>query len=206
MKPALSERSESNGRVLPVVLLLVACAAPPPPAPKPVPEPVAEERVIGRVEVTATALNVRAGASTEADIVTLVKRGEKLALLSDGGDWLKVKLTSGEVGWVSAQHVRTEGAKQTARKRRAGCPADSDFAFVKTPTPTFSDQPKPGLVVVDATVSTKGDVVSTKVVSNTTGEEALAFLVEREIRSAKFIAPIRKCVPRTFIFTYKRSF
>jgi len=190
-------------RVLPAVLLVgFACAAPSP-APKTAPEP-AEERVIGTVSVKATALNVRTGSSTEADIVKLVKRGEKLSLLKDDGEWLKVKLASGEVGWVSAQHVAREGVKQ--KKRSGICPADSDFAFVKTPLPSFSDKPQPGLVVVEAKVNTKGDVVSTRVVSNSTGEEALAFLTEREIKSAKFSAPIRNCEPRSFIYTYKRTF
>ena len=193
-------------RVLSLLLLAVACAAPSPP-PKTAPEPAAEERVIGKVEVTATALNVRTGASTESEIITMAKRGEKLSILVDGGAWLKVKLASGESGWVSAQHVRPEGAKQTAKRpRRGGCPPDSDFAFVKTPVPSFSDRPRPGTVIVDATVNTNGDVVSTKVVSNTTGEESLAFLTEREIRAAKFTAPIRDCVPRTFIYTYRRTF
>jgi uncharacterized protein YgiM (DUF1202 family) len=192
-------------RVLLVVLLAAACSAPPPPAPKTA--PVGEDRVIGRVRVTATALNVRSDASTDADVVKLVKKGETLSLLKDGGDWLRVKLASGEVGWVSAQHVAREGAKkQTARKRSGGCPADSDFAFVKTPRPAFSDTPKPGMVVVDASVNTKGDVVSTKIVSNTTGDETMAFLTEREIKSAKFTPPVRNCVPRNFIYTYKRTF
>ena len=158
------------------------------------------------MSVKATALNVRAHSSTEADVIKLVRRGEKLSLLKDGGDWLKVKLASGEVGWVSAQHVAREGAKQTARKRSRSCPADSDFAFVKTPLPSFSDKPQPGMVVVEATVNTKGDVVSTRIVSNSTGEETLAFLTEREIKAAKFTAPIRNCVPRSFIYTYKRTF
>lgn len=192
-------------RVLSLLLLAVACAAPPTPAPKTAPAP-ADDRVVGTVRVTATALNVRADSSTDAEVIKLVRKGEKLSLLKDGGDWLKVKLASGEVGWVSAQHVARDGAKQARSKRSGSCPADSDFAFVKTPLPSFSDKPKPGMVVVDASVNTKGDVVSTKVVSNSTGEEALAFLTQREIKSAKFTAPIRNCVPRSFIYTYKRTF
>ncbi len=137
----------------------------------------------------------------------LVKRGERLSLLKEDGDWMKVKLASGEIGWVSSQHVGREGAKSAAKKRRSGsCPADSDFAFAKTPLPAFSDRPKPGMVVVEANVNAKGDVVSTRVVTNTTGDESLGFLTEREIKQAKFVAPIRDCTPRTFIYTYRRTF
>lgn len=49
-------------------------------------------------------------------------------------------------------------------------------------------------------------VTATKVVTNGTGDEALAFLAEKEIRSASFEAPVRNCVRRSFIFTYKRTF
>ena len=60
--------------------------------------------------------------------------------------------------------------------------------------------------MVEATVSAKGTVTDTRLVSNDTGDEALAFLAEREIKGAKFSPPIRNCVPRSFIFTYRRTF
>ena len=63
-----------------------------------------------------------------------------------------------------------------------------------------------GLVVVDAYVNPTGDVTSTKVVTNDTGDMKLAALAQNEIKSAKFEAPKRNCVARAFIFTYKRSF
>ncbi|HEV7240866.1 MAG TPA: hypothetical protein VGQ36_16630 [Thermoanaerobaculia bacterium] len=51
-----------------------------------------------------------------------------------------------------------------------------------------------------------GSVTNTKLVSNGTGDEALAFLAQREIQGAKFSPPIRNCAPRSFIFTYTRTF
>ncbi len=71
---------------------------------------------------------------------------------------------------------------------------------------TFSDSAARGVVVVEATVNTRGVVTSTKVISNATGDESLAVLAQKEIRSAKFTPPIRGCVPRAFIFTYRRPF
>lgn len=187
-------------RLLPL-LLFVACAAPPPPATAPTPTPAPVERG-GSVWVMASTLNVRSEASADAAVVTRVRKGTKLDVVSEESGWLKVRLVNGDVGWVSAQHIsRTQPAT-----RRGGCPPDSDYSFVKTPIPAFSDRGAHGLVVVDATVNTKGEVTSTKVITNTTGDVSLAFLTEREIRSAKFAPPIRNCVPRMFIFTYKRSF
>jgi uncharacterized protein YgiM (DUF1202 family) len=186
-----------------LLVLTAACAAPPPPPPTVTPTPA--ERPAGSVWVTASTLNVRSDASADAKVVTRVRRGTKLTIVAEESGWIRVRLANGDLGWVSAQHVsRSEPAR--AASRRGGCPPDSDYAFVKSPVPAFSDRGAHGLVVVEAFVNTKGEVTSTKVISNTTGDEALAFLTEREIRSARFSPPIRNCVPRTFIFTYKRSF
>ena len=195
------------------VFAVVRCAAPP--APEPMPEPVApppavvesEDRVIGTVRVTASALNVRSEASTDADVVTQVKKGQALDVLREDESWVKVRLASGETGWVASRFVASGDASAKKRAPKKGsCPADSDYAFTETPMLAFSDSGAHGMVVVEATVSTKGVVTATKLVSNGTGDEALGFLAEREIKGAKFSPPIRNCVARSFIFTYRRTF
>ncbi|MGZ5441265.1 MAG: SH3 domain-containing protein [Thermoanaerobaculia bacterium] len=192
------------------LLAFFRCAAPPPP--EPMPEPVAppppvvqEEKVIGTVRVTASALNVRAEASTDANILTQVKKGQALDVLREDESWVKVKLASGETGWVAARFVSSGDAKKRPAKK-GGCPPDSDYAITESPMLAFSDSGAHGMVVVEATVNAKGAVTATKLVSNGTGDETLAFLAEREIREAKFSPPIRNCVPRAFIFTYRRTF
>lgn len=192
------------------LISVLRCATPAPvtePIASPPPVVEAEERVIGMVRVTASALNVRVDASTDAAVVTQVKKGERLDVLREDESWVKVKLASGETGWVAARFVASgDGAKQQAKKKSGGCPPDSDFAFTETPTLAFSESGAHGLIVVEATVSAKGTVTATKLVSNDTGDDALAFLAEREIQGAKFSPPIRSCVPRSFIFTYRRTF
>lgn len=192
------------------LLAFFRCAAPPPP--EPMPEPVAppppvvqEEKVIGTVRVTASALNVRAEASTDANILTQVKKGQALDVLREDESWVKVKLASGETGWVAARFVSSGDAKKRPAKK-GGCPPDSDYAITESPMLAFSDSGAHGMVVVEATVNAKGAVTATKLLSNGTGDETLAFLAEREIREAKFSPPIRNCVPRAFIFTYRRTF
>jgi uncharacterized protein YgiM (DUF1202 family) len=198
-------------RLAVVVLLIAGCASAPPaappaaPPPAPAPSAPAMDTVIGSVRVNATALNVRSDPSMNGEVVTHAKRGEKLDVLGERGDWLRVRLADGTKGWVSAQHVMRDGAT-AAKPRRSGCPSDSDYAFVKNPMPTFSDSGAHGMVTVEANVDSKGNVTSTKLISNTTGDDSLGFLAEREIRAAKFIPPVRECVPKAFIFTYKRSF
>lgn len=192
-------------RCLLLLLVLGACSTPPPPAPSPQPEQPetpAAEKVIGTVRVTATTLNVRREASAGSEVVAQVRKGEKLSLLAAGEEWDRVRLGNGDIGFVAVQHVIREGGS-----RRRGCPADADYAFVKTPTPAFSeDNAHHGIVTVEASVDAHGEVTSTRVVSNTTGDEALGVMAEREIRQARFTPPIRNCAPRAFIFTYKRSF
>lgn len=205
--------------LFPLLVLTLRCAAPAPPPPEPVPEPVRvepapmapvviEEKVIGSVRVTASALNVRKEASTDAEVVRQVKKGESLSVLREDESWTKVRLASGETGWVASRFVsKGNGAAAPAKKRsRGGCPPDSDYAFAEAPMLTFSDSGAHGVVVVEATVNAKGTVTSTKLVSNGTGDESLAFLAQREIKGAKFSPPIRGCVARAFVFTYRRTF
>ena len=154
------------------------------------------------MRVTASVLNVRKDESLSSAVIGHARRGDRVDLLSFGDEWDRVRLVDGTVGYVSVLYVIREGSQ--ARK---GCPADAEFSFVKTPMPSFSDQATAhGEVTVDATVDPRGNVTATKVVSNTTGEAALGAMAEAEIRQAKFIAPIRNCVPKPFIFTYKRTF
>lgn len=192
--------------LLATLILVCTCAAPPAPtsAPEtPAPPPAApvEDKVIGEVRVTASALNVRKEPSTDADVVRQVKKGDKLALLAENDDWVKVR-AGDQTGWVAARFVSRGGAEK--KKGKKGC--ESDFAFIETPTLVFSDSSAHGIVVVEASVNVKGNVTGTKVVSNSTGDEALGFLAEKEIKAAKFSPPIRNCVPRAFIFTYRRTY
>lgn len=162
---------------------------------------MAGEKAIGTVRVTANSLNVRREASASAAVIAQVRKGDRLTLLSADDEWYRVRLGNGDVGFVSAQHVLREGTP-----RRRGCAPDSDFSFAKSPVPAFPENPAHGLVAVEANVDARGNVTSTRVITNTTGDESLAKLAAREIRDAKFVSPVRNCVAKPFIFTYKRSF
>lgn len=178
-------------------------AAPAKPAAPPSPVP-SEEHAVGTVRVNVSTLNVRGAASVSSEIVGHVRRGERLTVIADSGDWLHVKLNDGTSGWVSSELVIREGA--AARPRRGGCPPDSDYSLLNAPKPAFSEGGAHGMVVIEASVDVRGLVTSTRIVSNETHDEALASMAEREIRNAKFAPPVRNCTPRAFIFTYKRAF
>lgn len=185
--------------LLPLVLLLAACSttAPPlPPEPQPAaPSPVAEE-VTGNIRVTAAKLNVRAEANVESAIVGTLRRGDRIGLIRTDGGWSRVRLSNGVDGWVSAKHVRSE----------KGCPADRDFRMLEPPEITFTDTTSHGVVTVEVEVSPAGKIVRTKVTSNTTGEPLLASIAEKEIRSAKFAAPVKNCTAQRFVYVYRKNF
>lgn len=191
-------------RLLAVAVLVAGCSTPP--APQPAPPVTAAPQQLGTGHVAATALNVRADPSVDGEILTTLRRNDALTLLEERNGWYSIRLASGQTGWVSAQYVSRGDAPVRRATRKGGCPPDADFAFEKSPVPSFSDRGSHGMVIVEANVNTSGEVTGTRVVSNTTGDTALGALAEREIRSAKFIAPVRNCVRRAFIFTYKRAF
>jgi uncharacterized protein YgiM (DUF1202 family) len=162
--------------------------------------------VSGTVRVTASALNVRREPSGDAEVLTQVRKGTVLSVLRRDQSWVKVRLADEREGWVAARFVSSDASARTAQRKKGGCPPDSDYAFLQMPTPSFAELGAHGLVVVEANVNVLGIVTSTKLISNGTGDEALAFLAEREIKAAKFAPPIRNCAPRAFIFTYRRTF
>ncbi|HEV8432225.1 MAG TPA: SH3 domain-containing protein [Thermoanaerobaculia bacterium] len=176
-------------------------------APPPAPSPSVAPAILPAkttVYVTASSVNIRRDPSMAGEVLKQAKKNEALTLLSSLEDWTKVELPDGTVGWVASRFV-SQSRSASAPPAKAGC--NTDFAFIKTPKPSFAEgESKHGLVVVDAYVNRSGDVTSTKVVTNETADPKLAAMAENEIRSAKFEAPKRGCVARAFIFTYKRSF
>jgi len=82
-----------------------APASPPPKTPEPSPQPA-----LRTTEIVLPFVNVRQGPSTDSKIVTVVKKGTKLAILEDKLGWLHVRLEDGTEGWVG-KNMTAEGAK-----------------------------------------------------------------------------------------------
>lgn len=73
----------------------------------------AEELATTMARVTTDSLKVRAEASTESEVVTLVPNGEELEVISVEGDWVKVYLDDEEV-YVHANYVEVSSELDTA--------------------------------------------------------------------------------------------
>ena len=55
--------------------------------------------------VTASALNIRSGASTSHSIVTKAYKGNTVEILETSNGWYKVKLSNGKIGWGSGEYI-----------------------------------------------------------------------------------------------------
>lgn len=85
-------------------------AAPAVPAPRAVapapPAPTAPKAEGSTVEVTGTTVNIRSGPGTNYGIVSSARRGDRLTLLGESGDWFQVRLPDGREGWILNKMVR----------------------------------------------------------------------------------------------------
>lgn len=73
----------------------------------------AEELATTMARVTTDSLKVRAEASTESEVITLVPNGEELEVVSVDGDWVRVYLDDEEV-FVFAEYVEVTSELSTA--------------------------------------------------------------------------------------------
>lgn len=190
------------GAILGGVLLTQACATAPPPAPEPEPVPVEVVRAPEpppappvHVRVTGSSLNVRAGAGTSFKAIGRAKKGERLLVLGEDGEWFQVRLSAEQTGWVHGRFVR----------RETPCPPDKDSAEILD-EPDVVLRPDGPRVVLEATVSAAGAVTAVKLLENTTGDDVLRRRAEAELRALRFSPPVRNCKPRPFIYTFVRTF
>lgn len=66
---------------------------------------VIDEYVIRYAKIQADRLNVREEPSTDAERIGYIDNGEKVKILENLGDWLKVEYTEGKNGYVAAEYV-----------------------------------------------------------------------------------------------------
>lgn len=94
-----------------------------PTAPEASPEP--EETLAPRhtVKLHSGRLNVRAAASTGAEILAILFSGDEVELLGDGGDWFKVRLADGTVGFVYSEYLTTGEPEPIPTEAEAAEPA-----------------------------------------------------------------------------------
>lgn len=85
---------------------------PTPPAAKPqsaLPEESTTSKAVTSsvvVTVTWTFANIRSEAGDDFSLVATVKRGDRLTVIGEDGDWLNVRLENGQEGWINSKMAR----------------------------------------------------------------------------------------------------
>ncbi len=84
----------------------------------------ATETVDEVVIVTGNVVNVREGKGTDTNTIAKAKKGDKLDVLEVSGEWYKVELSNGKVGYIHKDYLKTadakiDGAKETDKKTGA---------------------------------------------------------------------------------------
>jgi hypothetical protein len=186
-------------------LFLNSCAGnvPPPPAPPPTPTPATVPTTAGAetpkafVRVTGSSLNVRSSPSSSARTVARLPRGARLERRGETGGWVQVALPDGRIGWVSDRYVTAD----------VPCPPDStEPEVISAPPVAFAEQSGHGRIVLEATVSSAGEVSSVSVKENTTGSADLADAAGNELRAMKFKPFVRACRTVPFVYVYTRNY
>lgn len=60
----------------------------------------------GKVQVTASVLNIRSGPTTGAFIIGKAKKGDQFRLIGQTQNWFKIKLTNGNNGFIHKDYVK----------------------------------------------------------------------------------------------------
>lgn len=72
---------------------------------KEIPRKTSADEKMSFAIVTATVLNVRSGPGTGFVIIAKINQGEKYPAFEDRGDWRKIELRRGQIGWVHKDYV-----------------------------------------------------------------------------------------------------
>jgi uncharacterized protein YgiM (DUF1202 family) len=133
--------------------------------------------------VGAPELPVREKPDDAAPVIATYQNGESISVLAEQGDWVEVR-TGETSGWARKADLTTAEAK-TAQE--------------ENPQPKFRLMPLPitapnasGEIYIEADVNTDGDVVNTRIITNTTNSPMLAQQNADALRNAKLYPIVQK--------------
>jgi hypothetical protein len=158
-------------RVALLALLTLACSGPEVQPPTDTREP------IETAYVTAAEMKVYAKADNSAPVITSYQTSEAVSILVRRGDWVEIRTGDGS-GWVHATDLA--GAAEASQLED-----NPTVRFQRSPAPV-TNMSAHGEIYIEADVNTDGDVISTRLITNTTGSESLAMQNAASLQQAKF--------------------
>lgn len=133
-------------------------------------------------------------ARDDSPVIAKYLNGESVSILAQKGDWFEVR-TAGVSGFVHAADL-TDAA---AAKQESENPNPK---FATVPSPVAAPGAK-GTIYIEASVNTEGEITSTKVITNTTGQPDLATRNEEALKRAKFYPIVIKGNRQPFMYYYR---
>jgi hypothetical protein len=180
-------------RIAILLLLLAACKAE-----TPAPTGTVDERApIGVWYVGAPELVVREQPNDTAPELATYSNGESVSVLAEKGDWVEVR-TGDRSGWAKRADLTTAEGKSQAED-------NPEPKFRVLPMPVSAPSAK-GEVYIEADVNTEGEVTATRIISNTTGQPALATQNANALKSARFYPIIIKGERQQFKYYHKVTY
>lgn len=71
-------------------------------------------QVLRMVQITAPVLNVRFGPDLQTSIIARLPHGARVGVIGAAPDWLYIKTTDGQYGWVMTQYTQNAGGSSPA--------------------------------------------------------------------------------------------
>jgi outer membrane biosynthesis protein TonB len=176
-----------------LLLLAAACASEQPA----VTETMDTREAIGIWYVGSPELPVREQPNDSAAVIATYQNGEAISVLVDKGEWVEVR-SGDRAGWAKKADLTTAEAKTEAED-------NPQPKFRKVPMPVSAPSAR-GEVYIEADVNTDGDVVTTRIISNTTGSPALASQNEAALKSAKFYPIVIKGERQKFKYYHRVTY
>jgi uncharacterized protein YgiM (DUF1202 family)/cell wall-associated NlpC family hydrolase len=100
-------------------------------------------------------LRVHSGPSTSAPVVNAVQKGQHMRVIAKGGGWVRVRLSDGSVGWVSAAYVPVKRSPAKAKALAAATVSKTSVGG-STVTVAMNVRTGPGLRKAVATTLVPG--------------------------------------------------
>ena len=152
---------------------------------------------IGIWYVGAPELPVRQQPNDTAPVIATYQNGEAISVLTQKGEWAEVR-TGASAGWARMSDLTTAQGK-TAQE--------------ETPTPKFKIMPLPvtapnasGEIYIEADVNSDGEVISTRILGNTTNSPTLASQNADALKSARFHPIVVKGERKPFKYYHKVTY
>ena len=156
-------------------------------------EPTDTRAPIATHYVTGPELPVYQRPDETSPVLITYQNGESVPVLAQQGEWTEIR-TGDRSGWARSANLGTS--------QQAVIEDNMVARFVKAPA-SVTNLTARGEIYIEADVNTDGDVVNTRIITNSTGSEELAQQNAAALRTAKFY-PIVKGGERQVFQSYHR--